>query len=54
MKTRLRLFDGRKVVVEQTLTAITAQFEGEPDAKKITSDEYMKLVCLGVPCGVII
>lgn len=50
MKTRLKLFNGRIVVVEQTLTAITAQYEGEP-VRKITSNEYMKLVWQGVPCG---
>lgn len=45
------MFDGRKVVIEQTLTAIKAQFEGEPEARRITTDDYMHLIRIGVPIG---
>lgn len=54
MKTRLKLFNGRKVVIEQTLSAIKAKFEDEPEPRNITSSEYMKLVWQGVPIGNII
>ena len=47
MKTTLKLFDGRKVTVEQTMTGITAQVDGE-EPKPITSDQYMKLVAASV------
>lgn len=47
MKTTLKLFDGRKVTIEQTMTGITAQVDGgEP--KPITSEQYMKLVSASV------
>ena len=49
MKTRLKLWDGRKVTVEQTMTAIRAQFDGEAEAKAISSEQYMQLVLNGVP-----
>lgn len=51
MKTRLKLFDGREVTVEQTLTAIRAHFKGEAEPRNITSSEYMRLVCVGVQIG---
>lgn len=54
MKTRLKLFDGRKVVIEQTITSIRAHFEGESEPRNITSSEYMRLVWQGTPCGAII
>lgn len=50
MTTYLKLFDGRKVAIEQTTTAIFAKFEGE-QPKPITSQQYMKYVILGTPCG---
>ena len=47
MKTTLKLFDGRKVTVEQTMTGIYAQVDGgEP--MPITSEKYMKLVAASV------
>ena len=49
MTTRLKLWDGRKVTVEQTMTAIRAQFDGEPEPKAITSEQYMRLVLCGTP-----
>ena len=49
MKTCLKLFDGRKVAIEQTTTGIIATVDGgEP--KAITSQDYMRLVCVGTPC----
>lgn len=51
MKTRLKLFNGRKVTIEQTITAIKAKFEDEPEPRNITSSEYMRLVWQGVPIG---
>lgn len=50
MKTYLKLWDGRKVTIEQTITAILATFEGE-EPKRISSQDYMHLVCAGTPCG---
>ena len=49
MITRLKLWDGRRVTVEQTITAIRAQFDGETEARTISSTEYMGLVLRGVP-----
>jgi len=49
MKTVLKLYDGRKVTVEQTITAITAHYEGEPEPRAITSEQYMRLVMAGTP-----
>lgn len=49
MKTTLKLFDGRRVTVEQTMTGITAQVDGE-EPKPITSDKYMQLVMASTPC----
>lgn len=53
MKSYLKLWDGRKVTIEQTTTAITATFEGEKQSKTITSTDYMRLVMMGTPCGTI-
>lgn len=50
MKSYLKLWDGRKVTIEQTTTAILATFEGE-EPKRISSQDYMHLVCVGTPCG---
>ncbi len=50
MKTYLKLWDGRKVTIEQTTTAILATYEGE-EPKRISSQDYMHLVCAGTPCG---
>ena len=50
MKTRLKLYDGRRVTVEQTMCAIKAQFEGE-EPKAITSSQYMGLIMAGTPVG---
>lgn len=47
MKTRLKLFDGRRVTVEQTMTGITAQVDSG-ERKAITSEQYMKLVAASV------
>jgi hypothetical protein len=50
MKTTLKLWDGRKVAIEQTTTGIIATVDGgEP--KAITTSKYMELVMHGVPCG---
>jgi hypothetical protein len=43
MKTTLKLFDGRKVTIEQTMTGIYASVEGG-ERKPITSEKYMQLV----------
>ena len=49
MTTRLKLFDGRKVTVEQTMTRITVQEDGgEP--RDINSREYMGLIMSSTPC----
>ena len=49
MTTTLRLYDGRKVTVEQTMTGIYASVDGgEP--KRITSEEHMRLVMASTPC----
>ena len=49
MKTTLRLYDGRKATVEQTMTGITVQVDGgEP--RRITSEEHMRLVMASTPC----
>ena len=47
MKTTLKLYDGRKVTVEQTMTGIYASVEGG-ERKPITSETYMKLVAASV------
>jgi len=44
MITRFKLWDGRKVTVEQTMTGYTAQTEGENEKRRITSTDYMRLV----------
>ena len=44
MTTRFKLWDGRKVTVEQTMTGYIAQTEGENEKKRITSTDYMRLV----------
>ena len=54
MKTKMKLWDGRVVTIEQTTTAILASYDGEAEAKHITSEQYMKLVLQGVPCGNIV
>ena len=50
MTTRLKLHDGRKVTVEQSMTGITAQVDGG-EKKPITSQVYMSLVLAGTPIG---
>lgn len=50
MVTRYKLYDGRRVAVEQTTTAILARFEGETEPRHITSTDYMRIVMAGVPC----
>lgn len=47
MKTTLRLYDGRRVTVEQTMTGIYASVEGG-ERKPISSEQYMKLVAASV------
>lgn len=49
MKTTLRLYDGRKVTVEQTMTAIIAQVDGG-ERKTITTEKYMQLIMASTPC----
>lgn len=49
MKTKFKLFDGRKVTVEQTLTAIRAQYDGEAEVRNIDTLEYVHIVRTGVP-----
>jgi hypothetical protein len=44
MITTFRLYDGRKVTVETTGTGYVAQNEGESEKKRITSQDYMRLV----------
>lgn len=44
MITKFRLWDGRKVTVEQTMTGYIAQTEGESEKRRITSSDYMRLV----------
>lgn len=53
MKSYLKLWDGRRVAIEQTTTAITATFEGDKEPRAITSTDYMRLVMMGTPCGTI-
>lgn len=50
MITRFKLYDGRKVTVEQTVTGIVAQTEGESEKKRITSTDYMRLVLTAQIC----
>ncbi len=47
----LKLLDGRRVTIEQTITAITAHYDGEPEPRAISSEQYMRLVMAGVPVG---
>ena len=47
MVTRFKLWDGRKVTVEQTMTGYEAQYDGESEKKRITSKDYMRLVLTG-------
>jgi len=51
MITRLKLFNGRVVVIEQTCTAIRARYEGEDESKNITTEKYVELVSNGTPIG---
>lgn len=52
MKTRLKLFDGRKVTIEQTMTGIYASVEGgEQEPVCISSEKYMQLIMAGTPCS---
>lgn len=50
MKSYLKLWDGRKVTIEQTTTGIIACVEGG-QPKQITTGKYMELVMAGVPYG---
>ena len=50
MITTFRLYDGRKMNVEQTMTGYTAQVEGESEKKRITSQDYMRLVLTANIC----
>jgi hypothetical protein len=50
MTTTLKLFDGRTVTVEQTITGITAQVDGG-EKKAISSEQYMGLIMAGTPVG---
>ena len=47
MTTRFKLWDGRKVTVEQTMTGYEAQYDGECEKRRITSSDYMRLVLTG-------
>ena len=49
MKTCLKLFDGRKVAIEQTMTGIFASVEGgEQEPVRITTEKYMQLIAAAV------
>lgn len=50
MITRFKTWDGRKVTVEQTMTGYVAQTEGESEKKRITSQDYMRLVLTANIC----
>lgn len=43
MTTTMKLYDGRKVTVEQTMTSLFAQVDGG-ERKAITSEKYMQLI----------
>jgi hypothetical protein len=47
MITRFKLWDGRKVTVETTMTGYEAQYDGESEKKRITSNDYMRIVITG-------
>lgn len=47
MTVRFKTWDGKKVTVETTMTGYTAQVEGETEKKRITSQDYMRLVLTG-------
>ena len=55
MVTRLKLVNGRVVVIEQTTTAIRARWEDEPEstAKPISTEKYLKYIneYNGIPVG---
>ena len=55
MVTRLKLVNGRIVVIEQTCTAIRARWEDAPEssAKHISTEEYLKYINEygGIPVG---
>ena len=53
MITKLKLVNGRVVVIEQSMFAIKARYEGEDESKShaITTEKYMALVCNGTPVG---
>lgn len=51
MVTRLKLTNGRIVVIEQTISAIRARYEGEQVSKNISTDKYVELVRNGTPIG---
>lgn len=50
MITRFKLWDGRKVTVESTMTGYTARTEGESEKRRITSQDYMRLVLTANIC----
>lgn len=51
MKTTLRLYDGRRVTVEQTMTGIYASVDGgEQEPVCISSEKYMQLILASTPC----
>lgn len=50
MVTRFKLWDGRKVTVETTMTGYEAQYDGEIEKKRITSQDYMRLVLTANIC----
>lgn len=50
MITTFRLYDGRKVTVESTMTGYTARTDGESEKKRITSQDYMRLVLTANIC----
>ena len=51
MITRLKLHDGRKATVEQTMTSIRLRYDDEPEAHVISTEEYMNLVWKSTPIG---
>ena len=50
MTTRFKTWDGRKVTVETTTTGYLAQWHGESEKKRITSQDYMRLVLTANIC----
>ncbi len=50
MITRFKTWDGKKVTVETTTTGYIAQYDGQSEKKRITSQDYMRLVLTANIC----